>query len=125
MIQRIQSLYLFIAILLSTGLLFYTQQLENSSDIHSYGGYFFSPLLTMTTLFLFKKRILQARLCMVMIVFQIAIMAYFIFYLTNAIIFETTYPSLAVSVLLIVFLSLARRSILKDEALVRSVDRIR
>lgn len=125
MIQRIQSLYLIIAILLSTGFLFYTQQFENCSDIQSYGGYFLSPLLTLITLFLYKKRVLQARMCMLIMVFQISLIAYYSFYLVNNIIFDTSYPSLGVSIILVVFLFLARRSILKDEALVRSVDRIR
>lgn len=125
MIQRIQSLYLIIAILLSTGFLFYTQQFENSSDIQSYGGYFLSPLLILITLFLFKKRVLQARMCVLIIVFQISLIAYYSYYLVNHIIFDTSYPSLGVSIILVVFLFLARRSILKDEALVRSVDRIR
>jgi len=125
MIQRIQSLYLIIAILLSTGFLFYTQQFENSSDIQSYGGYFLSPLLILITLFLFKKRVLQARMCVLIIVFQISLIAYYSYHLVNDIIFDTSYPSLGVSIILIVLVFLARRSILKDEALVRSVDRIR
>ena len=125
MIQRIQSLYLIIAILLSTGFLFYTQQFENSSDIQSYGGYFLSPLLTLITLFLFKKMVLQARMCVLIMVFQISLITYYSYYLVNHIIFDTSYPSLGVSIILVVFLFLARRSILKDEALVRSVDRIR
>jgi hypothetical protein len=125
MIQRIQSLYLIIAILLSTGFLFYTQQFENSSDIQSYGGYFLSPLLTLITLFLFKKMVLQARMCVLIMVFQISLISYYSYYLVNHIIFDTSYPSLGVSIILVVFLFLARRSILKDEALVRSVDRIR
>ena len=125
MIQRIQSLYLIIAILLSTGFLFYTQQFENSSDIQSYGGYFLSPLLTLITLFLFKKMVLQARMCVLIMVFQISLITYYSYYLVNHIIFDTSYPSLGVSIILVVFLYLARRSILKDEALVRSVDRIR
>ena len=125
MIQRIQSLYLIIAILLSTGFLFYTQQFENSSDIQSYGGYFLSPLLTLITLFLFKKMVLQARMCVLIMVFQISLIDYYSYYLVNHIIFDTSYPSLGVSIILVVFLFLARRSILKDEALVRSVDRIR
>lgn len=125
MIQRIQSLYLIIAILLSTGFLFYTQQFENSSDIQSYGGYFLSPILILITLFLFKKRVLQARMCVLIIVFQISLIAYYSYHLVNDIIFDTSYPSLGVSIILIVLVFLARRSILKDEALVRSVDRIR
>jgi len=77
------------------------------------------------TLFLFKKMVLQARMCVLIMVFQISLIAYYSYYLVNHIIFDTSYPSLGVSIILVVFLFLARRSILKDEALVRSVDRIR
>lgn len=125
MIQRVQSIYLLLTILFSTGLLIYSRQLELSSDISLYGGYFFSPVLALLTLLLFKKRVLQARLCVVLIIFQIFLIGYYGYHFLNDTIFETTYPSLVLGTFHLVLVSLARRSILKDEALVRSVDRIR
>ena len=129
MIQRIQSLYLIFVIVISAGLLYYSFKLNLSILLDSkfpiHLGFYPTPFLTFIILFLYKKRNLQTLVCSVLIVLQTLFLILFGFYFLekqtslflNIIIF--------ISVLILIILFLARRGIQKDEALVRSVDRIR
>jgi len=129
MIQRIQSLYLIFVIVISSGLLYYSFTLNLSILLDSkfpiHLGFYPTPFLTFTILFLYKKRNLQTLVCSVLIVLQTLFLILFGFYFLekqtslflNIIIF--------ISVLILIILFLARRGIQKDETLVRSVDRIR
>lgn len=125
MIQRLQSIYL-VFTLLFTSILFYgsTYALEGNFFLDYY-GFVLPPVLTLVTLFLFKKRIIQAFLCIILILLQmIQIAIYF-----NQFDFNSrlgwTEGVLIFSLINIILIFLARRAILKDEALVRSIDRIR
>lgn len=94
----------------------------------------FALMLLTTTLsficiFLFKNRILQMRLCTFGILLQVGwylVYGVFAFLLTNT--FEATFRvhwAASLPFAAIVLLTLAWRSILKDEKLVRSLDRLR
>lgn len=151
MIQRIQSLYLLVSALLGVVCLsqpvgtFFTAQHESHAELFNLwlrypenGQHDFSPwalfalLLIVTTLtfldiFLFTRRALQMRvatLCMVLLVGYYAYLAFFAYMSMG----EGTFtPSVwaALPFASIVLDYLAFRGILKDELLVKSLDRLR
>jgi hypothetical protein len=88
-------------------------------------GFLIFPILTLVTIFLYKKRHLQ-------VIFSIILI--FLFTIQGVIFgieiniedgFSFSEMLIFVSLACILLLYFARRNILKDEALVRSVDRIR
>ena len=125
MIQRIQSLYFVFAFFLLSGLLYYSILWNEASWISKNHLFYLNPTLVLLSVFLFKKRILQARLCLLSIVFQLVLVGYYGVQLFVGVAYLLTYFVFGVSLVSILLLFLARRAILKDEALVRSVDRIR
>ncbi|MDA8644447.1 DUF4293 domain-containing protein [Flavobacteriaceae bacterium] len=125
MIQRIQTLYLLIVFLMTTVLLYYSHQWEQASSMFDYKVFLLSPILTLLTIVLFKKRTFQVILSVLLIAIQLIIVAYYVYYLMEETRFELSYFAVVISLVSICLLFLARRAILKDEALVRSVDRIR
>ena len=125
MIQRIQSLYLLITIVSSVVLFFNAQGTEETSLVVEYYLLLITPVLSAVVLFLFKRRMLQVRLCAILLFFQLSLIGFYGYsYALNTQLI-LTYPVVLGSIVHFVFLWMARRSILKDEALVRSVDRIR
>lgn len=125
MIQRIQSLYFVFAFFLLSGLLYYSILWNEASWISKNHLFYLNPALVLLSVFLFKKRMLQARLCLLSIVIQLVLVGYFGVQLFVGVVYPLTYFVFGVSLACIFLLFLARRAILKDEALVRSVDRIR
>lgn len=88
-----------------------------------------SGLISLITIFLFKKRVLQIRLCAFNLVISLGCIALMFIYLHQAgkyfdakVYYSILIAFPAVSAIL---LWLAIRSIGKDEALIRSIDRIR
>ena len=150
MIQRIQSLWLLLAFIISGAMFFLplselltteSEQLildfnsidnaENGKIIHT--AYSLAGLLGIVTflnfvgIFLFKKRNLQMRLCIfnsLLSIGTIALIAYFSYFTVKN---TDVIPGIAAVLpfIVFIFLLMARRAIKKDEELVRSVDRIR
>ncbi len=87
------------------------------------------PVITLGTLFLFKNRVLQMRLCvfnMLLMIGILILMAWYIYYIKTELSAQVYYKATLLAPLLaLVFTWLAFRNIRKDELLVRSVDRIR
>lgn len=88
-----------------------------------------TALLSIITIFLFKKRLLQLRFIRYTQILKISVLAY-IGYVIHIITSTSEYsfkPSLGLLLIIIAFVTdwLAYRAIKKDEELVRSVDRIR
>jgi len=125
MIQRIQSLYLLITIISSVVLFFYAQVTEETSFVVEYFLLLITPVLSAVVLFLFKKRMLQVRLCAILLFFQLSLIGFYGYSYALNTQLTLTYPVVLGSIVHLIFLWMARRSTLKDEALVRSVDRIR
>lgn len=145
MIQRIQSIFLFIAfVLLTIGTVLFASNvwqtgavaldMEYSIYHTSYPvlGYLFPvflmipALLSLYCIFKFKKRMVQVRLIMFG---QLSIVVAFLIFLIPFIA-ETSLvlkwnATMILSLIAFVFDVLARRAILKDEKLVRASDRIR
>lgn len=150
MIQRIQTLYLFLVVIftgviLSTDLLSFT---NSSSDVFLDPYKLYNPevslksslplatiyhlsfILVAVAIFLFKKRVFQIRLSVFSLVLYLgsyALMAFYFFSFKKE--FDLTFDAVKIGAILpfinAILLFLAIRSIGKDEALVRSLDRIR
>lgn len=129
MIQRIQSLYILLAFLLS--LLIFSNSLDYTptAELHkifiSLKGFLWAPFGLLVSFFLFKRRKLQILFCWVLIIIHLGQLGLFLstLDLNDGLNFEMF--TVLESLLGIIFLGLAKRNIQKDEALVRSVDRIR
>ena len=129
MIQRIQSLYLIVVILLSSLMLYLSLVpsfgMELNSWFYAYYGFYSIPLLATICLFLYSKRKIQSILCFVLILFNLIVVQ-----ICGLKAFEGNTHTIILlafvaSIVECILLFLARRAIDKDEKLVRSIDRIR
>lgn len=157
MIQRVQTLYLLAAGLISALTIFLPLAFFSTSttsgelfDIYASGlkviegaeiqrfTYMFilsigASILPIVSIFLFKNRMLQIRLCVVEVVLQLGLYAMIAiyYYLSRRVFVEVGietqgfHPALFAPAVAIGLSLLAARSIFRDEILVRSVDRIR
>lgn len=160
MIQRIQSLYLFLATVLMVVCMascigfFISGEGERVGQLFNLGcwrsslngGYFLTSdggswapfvilligsTLSLLNIFLFKYRALQMRICsfcMILLVGWYAVYGFFVWYFLDTFQTEvsfkvTVWASLPFVCLILLYL--AFRGILKDERLVRSLDRLR
>jgi hypothetical protein len=153
MIQRIQTIYLAIAVIL-TSALFYTKLVTLSTQETLYTMYYngifvgeavggepvmdmlaFTILLVVSvltgliTIFLYKKRLLQIRVAALNIGLQIGLSALIYFFAKTAgrelgAVYSFHY-SMVFPLISVVLLIMAIKAIGKDEALIRSMDRIR
>ena len=136
MIQRIQTLYLLVAVLVSIGLIFvfhlYTnnnQEVVFAGDSYLYLGFFLgSALLSLVSIFSFKNRKSQFIMGRLNIILNFILLGVFVYQSLN-LSGETDVSEKGIGMILpvfsIVFLVLANKAIKKDEDLVKSVDRLR
>ncbi len=154
MIQRIQTLYLLVVALLTGATLLlplawfgsgaetftlHAFALKDGAGeaVHStpYMGALLAAatLLPLATIFLFKRRMLQLRLCAVELVLLLGAVAMeaIYYYLSYRVFADMEFhtqgmrPAIALPAVCLLFGYLAARAILRDELLVRSLDRIR
>ncbi len=144
MIQRVQSLYLLIATLLSGGVVFFVNLWVTGEgkeffvcDVLGSGNkllltmgslFFISALITFFAIFKFKNRRFQFVLGRVAILINfilLGILVYFTQNLSGEIKVSEKGIGLLIPVFTIVFVVLANKAIKKDEELVKSVDRLR
>ncbi|MCQ2359923.1 MAG: DUF4293 domain-containing protein [Paludibacteraceae bacterium] len=135
MIQRIQTIYLFIVTVL--GILLCCFPVADAGDftikwgatITFSGLSLLMPTVSLATIFLYKKRILQMRLCSFDIILNVltllltALDVYLAHNTGDADI--KLYWPVVIMPINVILLYLAIRAIGKDEALVRSLDRLR
>ena len=136
MIQRIQSLYLIIAAIVSGVLSAVFVLWENADgtlatvfDNYLYLGLFAaSSALSLITIFLFNNRKRQLALGRFNIILNFILLGLFV-YRSLSLSGETAVSEKGIGMFLpiisIVFIALANKAIKKDEALVKSVDRLR
>lgn len=132
MIQRIQSVYLIIAGLVSAGL---SNVLPTGHDVIGnfgtpflYEGMLFSGLLSFIIIFIFKNRKLQFVLGRINILLNLILLSVFVYLsltLPGEILISEKGIGQFIPIVAIVLLVLANKSIKKDEQLVKSVDRLR
>jgi hypothetical protein len=150
MIQRIQTLYLLLVVILGTLLCFFSPMhflMPDGIDyvsLHAFDKWPLAvmtvviPLLALVNIFLFKRRLLQARLNIMNVIFCLGYYALIVLYaafvvkgyepihgmtLTDADWYITLWA--AIPAINIVLTMMATRRILTDEALVRAADRLR
>ena len=129
MIQRIQSLYILIVIILSFLVLKLTIDYSNDIKLNSfltiYYVFYFIPLIGIFTLFLYKKRVTQSKMCLIMLgVNVLVILSYGLkIYEGNSSLINLVL--IACTMIECILLFVARKAIKKDINLVRSIDRIR
>jgi hypothetical protein len=151
MIQRIQTVYLFLVVVLGTLLCFFPSmqfQIDAVDTLVNLSVFdkwpiavmtIASPVLAFVTIFLFKHRLLQSRINIMNVIICLgyyAILALYTAYIVKG--HETIdgydnllgaewYPTVWASIPLVnlILLMMATRRILKDEALVRAADRLR
>ncbi|CAM1366502.1 conserved membrane hypothetical protein [Tenacibaculum sediminilitoris] len=145
MIQRIQSIYLLVAGIISGGLTFgvrlWATSQTNSTvyvmDLFSGNSilekcipvlFFSSALVAIVTIFLFKNRQLQFVLNRLNILINLFLLGLLI-YLSQTLSGETSVSEKGIGmffpIIVVLLLVLANRAIKKDEDLVKSVDRLR
>jgi len=153
MIQRIQTLYLFIVVALTATTLF-APLAWFAGEAGEFGLYAFSLkaegeavqstvylglllslacLLPLVTIFLFRNRMLQLRLCVAEAVLLVgAVVMEAIYYFLGSRVFagqlfhtQGFKPAIALPLVCLLFIWLACRAIFRDELLVRGADRIR
>ncbi|RXG22616.1 putative protein DUF4293 [Leeuwenhoekiella aequorea] len=136
MIQRIQSIYLFLAALVSAGLLFaipvYTTAEGNLvyavDKLELVGLFFGSALLSLITIFFFKNRKLQfvlGRLNIILNFILLGVLVYQSQILSGGAAAPEKGIGMLIPIISIVFIALANKAIKRDEDLVKSVDRLR
>ena len=150
MIQRIQTLYLLLVVILGTLLCFFSPVQFLTPEATEYVGLqafekwpmavmtLSIPLLALVTIFLFRKRLLQARLNVMNVILCLGYYALVALYTAFVL---KGYESIhgmtlvdtdwyltvwaALPMVNIILSMMATRRILKDEALVRAADRLR
>jgi len=144
MIQRIQSLYLLLAALVSGGLIFilYLWTNQSGNDIYAINSigednlllkstgilFILSSVLSFISIFLFKNRKTQIvinRLNIVLNFFLLGIIVYLLLTLSGEAVVSKKGIGSFLPLIVILFLVLANKAIIKDEKLVKSVDRLR
>ncbi|WP_158974093.1 DUF4293 domain-containing protein [Cellulophaga sp. L1A9] len=136
MIQRIQTLYLLIVILLTAALPFWVnlwsdiegKEIFAKDDVLISGAFFVSAVLALVSILLYKKRQNQFvvnRLNMILNLFLLGFFVYRSLNLSGEISVSEKGIGMLIPIFSIVFLVLANKAIRKDEDLVKSVDRLR
>lgn len=136
MIQRIQSIYLLVVVLVSGALPFWlplwtdqeSNQIYAKDELLILGGFGVVSVLALIAIFLFKNRKNQFVVNRLNMIFNLFLLGFFV-YRSLTLSGETTVSEKGIGMLLpivsIVFLVLANKAIKKDEDLVKSVDRLR
>ena len=136
MIQRIQSVYLLIVVLLGAVLPFFLPvwSTEEGTSVFATDQFMImtvfgaSAILALITIFLYKKRKLQISLGRLNIILNFILLGLFVYW-SLRVPGEMNISEKGIGMLLpiisIVFLVLANKAIMRDENLVKSVDRLR
>lgn len=136
MLQRIQTIYLFIAALLSGLLIFFVSLWSNEAGepvlvqdvLIAFAMFLGSAALALVSIFLFKNRKLQfvlGRLNILLNFFLLGVFVYWSLIVPGEMQISEKGIGMFIPVLSIVFLVLANKAIKKDEDLVKSADRFR
>ena len=129
MIQRIQTLYILIVIILSFLMLKLTIDFSNDIKLNSlvktYNVFYIIPFIGILTLFLYKKRVIQSKMCLIMLGINVLVLMSYGLKIYEGNSSFINLVLIACSIIECVLLFVAIKAINKDENLVRSIDRIR
>jgi len=136
MIQRIQTIYLILAAIVSSGLIF-VFNLWTTLDkvivfaldvLYVFIAFLVSSLLSLIAVFSFKNRKSQFIMGRLNIILNLILLGFFVYQslnLSGEINVSEKGIGMFIPIISIVFLALANKAIKKDEDLVKSVDRLR
>jgi len=136
MLQRIQTIYLLLAVITAAGLIFVFPLWTNSADVEIYaqdqlvtfGMFLGSAAISLVSIFMFKNRKLQfvlGRLNIILNLFLLGVFVYWSLTLPGEMDISEKGIGMFLPIISIVFIVLANKAIKKDEDLVKSVDRLR
>ncbi|MBT9189946.1 DUF4293 domain-containing protein [Zobellia russellii] len=136
MIQRIQTVFLLVVVLVAGVLPFWVNlwsdaegnEIFAKNDVFISGAFYVSALLALIAIVLFKNRknqFVMNRLNMILNLFLLGFFVYRSLNLSGEISVSEKGIGMLIPIISIVFLVLANRAIKKDEDLVKSVDRLR
>ncbi|SDR72818.1 DUF4293 domain-containing protein [Christiangramia echinicola] len=136
MLQRIQTIYLLLAAIVSAGLIFVFSLWENSAGesvyaqdvLIAFGMFLASAAISLVSIFMFKNRKLQfvlGRLNIILNLFLLGVFVYWSLTLPGEMDISEKGIGMFLPIISIVFIVLANKAIKKDEDLVKSVDRLR
>jgi len=125
MIQRIQTFYLLLALVISIFIYMYSFKTLSSTLISKSHFFLISATTLIFTILLYKKRTLQSFICLSLFILNLIVLLFFFFLFINSLYLDLVIvlPTLILIQQSLIFL--ARKSIIKDENLIRSVDRLR
>ena len=116
MIQRKQTVFLLIAVILG---------MVHFQSLALFGIQILASAISLIAIFLFKRRPLQATLCLIAIVVNFAWYIVLAVMVQQGLLPESLPLTSALPILAAIFCLLARRGVLADEKLVRAADRLR
>ena len=136
MLQRIQTIYLLLAVITSAGLIFIFALWENSAGEAVYaqdqlialGMFMASAAISLVSIFMFRNRKLQfvlGRLNIILNLFLLGVFVYWSLTLPGEMDISEKGIGMFLPIISIVFIVLANKAIKKDEDLVKSADRLR
>ncbi|PZW38800.1 uncharacterized protein DUF4293 [Mesonia algae] len=136
MIQRIQTIYLFLALLVAALGSYFLSLWVNESEESIYaidkpivmGAFVLSALLALFTIFLFNNRKLQFVMNRLNIILNFILLGFFVYWsliIPGEMQISEKGIGMFLPIISIVLLVMANKAIKKDEALVKSVDRLR
>ena len=134
MIQRIQTLYLFLVVLLSVVLIYGVQAsilglgFQGSTGVLVFGEGVLSILLAVGSIFWYRNRQNQFVINRLNLISQLFLLGFFVYRSLNVsgeVATSEKGIGMLIPIFSIVFLVLANRAIKKDEDLVKSADRLR
>ena len=125
MIQRIQTVYLFLSSFLSFFIYKYTFKLLEYTIISKSHFFLISSIILFFIIFFYKKRGFQSLVCLLLIISNLVVFLFITYNLLNKMYIDLVYTILFFIIVKQVFIFLARRSIMRDEKLIRSIDRLR
>ena len=125
MIQRIQTFYLLLSLFISIFIYTYSYESLSSTLISKSHFFLISATILIFTILLYKKRNLQSFICLSLFILNLIVL-----YLLTHLFINNLYLDLVIvlpTLILIqqILIFLARKSIIKDENLIRSIDRLR
>ncbi len=125
MIQRIQTFYLLLALVISIFIYMYSFKTLSSTLISKSHFFLISATILIFTILLYKKRTLQSFICLLLFILNLIVLLFLSHLFINSLYLDLVIvlPTLILIQQSLIFL--ARKSIIKDENLIRSVDRLR
>ena len=125
MIQRIQTLYLSLASFTSFFIYLYTYEIFSSTIISKSHFFLITSIILIIIIFLYKKRSFQSSICLLLLILNLIVFLFIIYNFVNKLFLDIV---LVLPILIIIkqsLILLARKAIIRDNNLIKSINRLR